>query len=41
VTMKQFVRAIRDAAKEQPRPVLAVDFEPCKDGVRLTFRCRQ
>jgi hypothetical protein len=39
MTMTQFVVILRDAAKEHPRPVFAVDFEPRRDGgIQVTFR---
>ena len=31
-TMTEFVALLRDAAKEQPRRVFAIDFEPAPDG---------
>jgi hypothetical protein len=44
MTMTQFVAMLRDAAKEHPRPVFAVDFEPHPESkhlqLQVTFRYR-
>lgn len=41
MTAKEFVRKVAQLAKEQPTPVQAVDFEPSKEGIRLTFRYKE
>jgi len=41
-TVQEFVVLLRDAARAQPRPVLAVDFEPTTDGrIQVIFRFKQ
>ena len=41
MTATQFVYMLRDLARAQARPVFAIDFEPCKDGVKLTARFKE
>ncbi len=38
MTMREFVRKLRDLAQEQDRHVFAIDFEPTPDGIKLTIR---
>lgn len=38
MTLREFVRKLKEVADEQPRPVRAVDFEPTSTGLKLTFR---
>jgi len=39
--MRDFVFKLRDLAREQARPVFAIDFEPVKDGLKLSFRFKE
>ena len=41
MTATEFVCKVRDIAKEQDQPVLAVDFAPERDRLRLTFRFKE
>lgn len=40
-TVKEFIHELRTLALAQPRPVLAIDFEPSKDGLKLTARFKR
>lgn len=41
MTMKEFVYKLREIGLAQLRPVLAIDFEPSGDGVKLTARFKE
>jgi hypothetical protein len=37
MTVLDFILKLREIAREQPRRVVAIDYEPTHDGLKLTF----